>query len=190
MRHRPASEDRLASLRGLALVLGLSLLSAGCATTEGWFAATPEASGRGPAPSESVLAQADDRLRQGEPQVARDLYVLIASGPERDATHARAQFNLAKLYTDPSTGFRDYRLAQLAFERLLKEYPSGDWDREALAWCTALDVLAAREVELESREGELRLREAELTRLKTEAARLGSDLQRLKKIDLNLERRR
>jgi len=34
------------------------------------------------------------------------------------------------------------------------------------------------------------VREAELVRLKMEAARLGSDLQRLKKIDLNLERRR
>jgi|APPan5920702856_1055754.scaffolds.fasta_scaffold64046_1 hypothetical protein len=190
MRHRPTSQDRLTRLRGLAVVLGLSLLSAGCATTAGWFGATPEASRPGPVPSESVLAHADDLLRQGEPQVARDLYVLIASGPERDATHARAQFNLAKLYTDPSTGFRDYRLAQLAFERLLKEYPSGDWDRDALAWCTALDVLATREVELEARDGELHVREAELVRLKMEAARLGSDLQRLKKIDLNLERRR
>ena len=186
MRHRPTSQDRPTRLRGLAVVLGLSLLSAGCATTAGWFGATPEAS----LPSESVLAHADDLLRQGEPQVARDLYVLIASGPERDATHARAQFNLAKLYTDPSTGFRDYRLAQLALERLLKEYPSGDWDRDALAWCTALDVLATREVELEARDGELHVREAELVRLKMEAARLGSDLQRLKKIDLNLERRR
>ena len=36
----------------------------------------------------------------------------------------------------------------------------------------------------------LRVREAELTRLKVESARLGSDLQRLKKIDLDIERRR
>jgi hypothetical protein len=34
------------------------------------------------------------------------------------------------------------------------------------------------------------VREAELTRLKVESARLGSDLQRLKKIDLSIERRR
>jgi hypothetical protein len=34
------------------------------------------------------------------------------------------------------------------------------------------------------------VREAEVARLKGEAARLGTDLQRLKKIDLNLERRR
>ena len=190
MRHRPASQDRLAFLRGLAVVLGLSLLSAGCATTAGWFAATPEASRPGPRSAPSIVAEADGLVRRGQPQVARDLYVLVSAEPERDAVHARALFNLAKLYTDPTTGFRDYRLAQLAFERLLTEYPSGDWDKDARAWCAALTALAAREVELQAREGELHVREAEVARLKGEAARLGTDLQRLKKIDLNLERRR
>jgi hypothetical protein len=33
-------------------------------------------------------------------------------------------------------------------------------------------------------------REAELTRLRSEAAKMAADLQRLKRIDLNLERRR
>ena len=189
MPHRPASQDRLAILRGLAVALALGVLSAGCAATAEWFATTQEASH--PAPSSvSIVDQADDLLRRGQPQEARDLYVLVSAEPERDATHARALFNLARLYTDPSTGFRDYRLAQLAFERLLTDYPSGDWDTDARAWCAALTALAAREVELEARDGELHLREAEVARLKGEAARLGSDLQRLKKIDLNLERRR
>jgi hypothetical protein len=189
MPHRPASQGHLARLRGLAVSLALAVLSAGCATTAEWFAATPEASR--PAPSSvSIVDQADDLLRRGEPQVARDLYVLVSAEPERDAVHARALFNLARLYTDPSTGLRDYRLAQLAFERLLTDYPAGDWDVDARAWCAALTALAAREVELQAREGELHVREAEVSRLKVEAARLGSDLQRLKKIDLNLERRR
>jgi hypothetical protein len=87
-------------------------------------------------------------------------------------------------------GPRDYRAAQLAFDRLLKEYPKGEWEADARAWNAALTDLAAREVELEARDGELRVREAELTRLKVESARLGSDLQRLKKIDLDIERRR
>lgn len=189
MPHRSASQDRLTLLRGLAVALALGVLSAGCAATAEWFATTQEASH--PAPSSvSLVDQADDLLRRGRPQEARDLYVLVSAEPARDATHARALFNLARLYTDPSTGFRDYRLAQLAFERLLTDYPSGDWDMAARAWCAALTALAAREVELEARDGELRLREAEVARLKGEAARLGSDLQRLKKIDLNLERRR
>jgi hypothetical protein len=190
MPHRPASQDRLALLRGLAVTLALGVLSAGCAMTAEWFPATPEASRPEPPSAPSIVAEADDLLRSGQPQVARDLYVLVSAEPERDTVHARALFNLAKLYTDPTTGFRDYRLAQLAFERLLKEYPSGDWDMDARAWCAALTALAAREVELEARDGELHMREAEVARLKGEAARLGTDLQRLKKIDLNLERRR
>ena len=52
------------------------------------------------------------------------------------------------------------------------------------------DFWQRREVELEARDGELGVREAEVARLKGEAARLGSDLQRLRKIDLNFERRR
>ena len=50
--------------------------------------------------------------------------------------------------------------------------------------------LAARGAELGAREAELVTREAEATRLKSEAAKLGADLQRLKRIDMNLERRR
>ncbi|HYS93867.1 MAG TPA: hypothetical protein VEL48_10570, partial [Candidatus Acidoferrales bacterium] len=72
----------------------------------------------------------------------------------------------------------------------LKEYPRGEWEADARAWNAVLSDLAAREVELEARDGELGVREAELARLRVEAARLGSDLQRLRKIDLNLERRR
>jgi hypothetical protein len=187
MHNRPATEEPLPLVRGLLVVLTLGALSGGCAVTQ-WFAATPEASR--PAPPPPVVAEADALVGRGQLLAARDIYARIASEPDRDAAHARALFNLARLYTDPASGFRDYRLAQLAFARLLKEYPSGEWSADARAWSAALDVLATREVELEARDSELRAREAEVTRLKGEAARLGSDLQRLKKIDLNLERRR
>ena len=96
---------------------------------------------------------------------------------------ARALHSLARLYVDPASGLRDYRAAQLAFGRLLMEYPKGEWESEARAWQATLADLVARE-------GELVAREAEATRLKTEAAKLGADLQRLKRIDMNLERRR
>jgi hypothetical protein len=144
-----------------------------------------------------MLARAEELLRQGQPLAARDLYTRIAAEPELDATHARALYSLARLYTDPSSGLRDYRAAHTAFDRLLKDYPKGEWDADARAWQAALTHLAAREVELEARDGELRVRdgelrarEAEMARLRSEAARLGADLQRLRKVDLNLERRR
>jgi hypothetical protein len=175
-------------MRRLVLVLSLGALSAGCASS-GWFGSSSEPS-RATTPPPLTLAHADDLLGQGRPLAARELYARIAAEPERDARHATALYSLARLLTDPAAGPRDYRAAQRAFDRLLKEYPKGEWEADARAWNAALSDLAAREVELEARDGELRVREAELARLKVESARLGSDLQRLKKIDLNLERRR
>ena len=87
------------------------------------------------------------------------------------------------VYVDPTSGLRDYRAARQAFARLLTDYPHGEWESEARTWQAAL-------AELEAREAELVTREAEAARLKTEAVKLGADLQRLKRIDLNLERRR
>jgi hypothetical protein len=82
------------------------------------------------------------------PLAAREIYARIAAEPERDARHASALYNLARLLTDPAAGPRDYRAAQLAFDRLLKEYPKGEWEADARAWNAALTDLAAREVEL------------------------------------------
>lgn len=192
MRHRPPSEGCVNGMRRVVVVLSLGALSAGCTAVD-WFSAKPEIR---PAPA-SMVTRTDDPLRQGQPIAARDLYVRIVAEPVRDAAHARALYNLARLYADPSSGLRDYRAARLAFERLLTEYPKGEWEADARAWNAALGELAAREVdlaarevELEARDGELGVRAAEVARLRSEAARLGADLQRLKRIDLNLERRR
>jgi hypothetical protein len=174
-------------MRRLAVVLSLGVLCGGCAAT-GWLSSKPEESR--PVPPTPIVARSDELVRQGQPLAARDLYARIAAEPARDAAHGRALYNLARLYADPSSGFRDYRAAQIAFDRLLKEYPTGEWEADARAWHAALTDLAAREVELEARSGELGVRETEVARLKSEAARLGADLQRLKKIDLSLERRR
>jgi hypothetical protein len=188
MHDRQSAQGRAGLMRRLVLVLSLGALSAGCGSS-GWFGSSSDAS-RATTPPPLTLAYADDLLGQGRPLAAREIYARIAAEPERDARHASALYNLARLLTDPAAGPRDYRAAQLAFDRLLKEYPKGEWEADARAWNAALTDLAAREVELEARDGELRLREAELTRLKVESARLGSDLQRLKKIDLSIERRR
>jgi hypothetical protein len=187
MHDRQSAQGRARLMRRLVLVLSLGALSAGCASS-GWFGSSSDASRVTPPPLS--LAHADDLLGQGRPLAARELYARIAAEPERDARHGSALYRLARLLTDPAAGPPDYRAAQRAFDRLLNEYPKGEWEADARAWNAALSDLAAREVELEARNGELRVREAELARLKVESARLGSDLKRLKKIDLNLERRR
>jgi len=187
MHDRLPSEDTTRFLKRLIVALSLGALSAGCATS-GSLGTRPEAEAT--TPDAPIVAQANELLRQGQPLAARDLYARIAAEPERDVEHGRALYNLARLLTDPTNGLRDYRAAQAAFDRLLKEYPRDTWEADARAWNAVLADLAAREVELEARDGELGVREAEVARLKGEAARLGGDLQRLRKIDLNLERRR
>ena len=172
-------------MKRLVLVLTLGALCAGCAAVD-WFRAKPEERSE-PA---QLVARADELGRQGKPGPARDLYAEVAAMPVRDPVHARALYDLARLYVDPSSGLRDYRAAKLAFARLLTEYPKGEWESDARAWQTALAELVAREAELAARQAELTMREAETLRLRSEAAKLGADLQRLKRIDLNLERRR
>ena len=179
-------------MRRLVLAVSLAALSAGCATATG-VGVKPEDR---PAPV-SMVTRADNLHRQGQPMAARDLYVQIVAEPDRDAEHARALYNLARLYADPSGGLRDYRAASLAFKRLLMEYPKGEWEADAQAWNTVLGELAVRDDELGKHEAEAaRLKNetmklaAEVARLKNEKMKLAADLERLKRIDLNLERRR
>jgi len=172
-------------MRHLVVALTLGALCTGCGAVD-WFRDKRETRSG----AAQLVGRADELVREGQPSAARDLYARIAAEAPRDAVHARALHSLARLYVDPASGFRDYRAAQLAFGRLLTEYPKGEWESEARAWQATLAELLARKAELVAREAELVTREAEAARLKTEAAKLGADLQRLKRIDMNLERRR
>src|SRR6266508_3623594 len=172
-------------MRRLVVALTLGALCTGCGTVD-WFRDKRETRSE----VAQLVGRADELVREGQPSAARDLYARIAAEAPRDTVHARALHSLARLYVDPASGFRDYRAAQLAFGRLLTEYPKGEWESEARAWQATLAELLARKAELVAREAELVTREAEAARLKTEAAKLGADLQRLKRIDMNLERRR
>lgn len=165
-------------MRRLVVVLTLGALCTGCGTVD-WFRDKRETRSE----AAQLVGRADELVREGQPSSARDLYARIVAEAPGNAVHARALHSLARLYVDPASGLRDYRAAQLAFGRLLAEYPKSEWESEARAWQAALIELAAREAELVTRE-------AEATRLKSEAAKLGADLQRLKRIDMNLERRR
>jgi hypothetical protein len=179
-------------MRRLVVALTLGALCTGCGSVD-WFRDKRETRSE----VAQLVGRADELVREGQPSAARDLYARIVAEVPRDAVHARALHSLARLYVDPASGFRDYRAAQLAFGRLLTEYPKGEWESEARAWQAILAELVAREAELVALEAKLVAleaklvtREAETARLKAEATKLGADLQRLKRIDMNLERRR
>jgi tetratricopeptide (TPR) repeat protein len=145
------------------VALALGTLCAGCAAVD-WVRDRHE----GQSSAAKLVARADELARDGRPGAARDLYDRVVGEATRDSVHARALYNLARLYVDPSSGLRDYRAAQVAFDRLLTEYPKGEWEADARTWRAALTELLMREAE---------------------AARVKANLQRLRGIDLNLERR-
>jgi hypothetical protein len=116
-----------------------------------------------------LIAQAEGLARDGQPQAARETYQLVVKHYREDPARARALYELGRLLVDPSSAARDYRAAYLAFDRLTVEYPESRWTTEARAWRAALGELLARE---------------------GEASRLKEDLRRLKRMDLELEKRR
>ena len=116
-----------------------------------------------------------------------------------------------RLQVDPTSGFRNYRAAHATFSRLLTDFPKSRWEADARAWRATLSDLLAREEEaarlkpqVQSREEEatrlrlqLRWREEETARLKSqlqvseqETSSLKAQIQHLRRVDLNLERRR
>ena len=119
----------MSCMKRLIVVLALGTLFAGCASLD-WFRDKPE----GRSEPARLVARADELARQGQPSAARDLYARVVAGGARGAVHAQALYNLARLYVDPSSGLRDYQSAKLAFERLLTEYPNGEWAPDARAW--------------------------------------------------------
>ena len=129
-------------MRRLVVALTLGVLCTGCGTVD-WFREKREARSE----AAQLVGRADELVREGQPGAARDLYARIVAEAARDAVHARALHSLARLYVDPASGLRDYRAAQLAFGRLLTEYPKGEWESEARAWQATLADLVAREGE-------------------------------------------
>jgi len=172
-------------MRQLVVALTLGALCTGCGAVD-WFQNMRETRSE----AAQLVERADELVHEGKASAARDLYARVAAEAPRDAVHAKALHGLARLYVDPASGLRDYRAAQLAFGRLLTDYPKGEWEPEARAWQATLAELEAGKAALAAREAELVAREVEAARSKAEAAKLGADLQRLKRIDMNLERRR
>jgi outer membrane protein assembly factor BamD (BamD/ComL family) len=145
-----------------ALCLGLLFLLPACSGTP-WWSPNDRVQVR------QVLGKADGLARDGDHAGARALYLQVIQEHPSGQWTARALFRLARLMVTPESPIRDYRQAYRYFDRLLIEHPGSAEADEARAWREALGQLLARE---------------------QEAVRIRQDLERLKKIDTELERRR
>ncbi len=90
---------------------------------------------------------------------------------------------MERLQTDPASGFRNDRAAHAAFSRLLTDFPKSRWGADARAWRATLGDLLAREEEATHLKLQLQSHEEEALGLKAQ-------LQQLRRVDLDLERRR
>jgi len=190
--------------RGLP-ALAVLLLASGC--TAGWLSSSASV----PSEAEQLVARADTLAGTGWDHSARALYERVLREYPGDPAAAPALYNLGRLQVDPTSGFRNYRAAHATFSRLLTDFPNSRWEGEARAWRATLSDLQAREEEATRLKLQVQGREEEATRLKQqlrwreeEAARIKSQLQlreeetsglkaqiqQLRRVDLNLERRR
>jgi tetratricopeptide (TPR) repeat protein len=161
------------------------------------------------------LARADELVRAGRYQDARDTYLRLLEEHPTFPAADHALFSLGRLHALPDNPNRDYREAHRAFDRLVTEFPQSPWTEEARPWRDLLaaliergHALAASEREAERLRQELeqarrrhreevahgrrdseRLRQ-EAERARREAQRLEQYLERLKAMEVELERQR
>lgn len=176
--------------RGTALVVAVAVLSAGCATSEWTWrpwrfdtAPSPAASAvagppaltasRGPASRMAdpvlLVTRANEFAREGMPLAARDLYERVINDYPAHPVRAGALFGLGQLHADAAGPLRDYRIAHLTFGRVLAEHPRSRWESETRLWRGVLNELLTRD---------------------DEAYRLRLQLQKLRRIEVDLDKSR
>lgn len=114
-----------------------------------------------------LVEHADQLAHDGRPVAARDLYERVVREYPGDPARAEALYGLGQLQCDPASPFRDYRAGYTTFGRLLAEHPRSSFEADARRWRATLSELFARDEEM---------------------ARMRSQLQRLKRIEVELER--
>ncbi|HEX9478499.1 MAG TPA: tetratricopeptide repeat protein [Methylomirabilota bacterium] len=154
--------------RGLrALPILLLLVACSTARPTPWTGGSPGRGGSGGATR--MVGYADDLAERGDVQEAFRVYERVLHDYPADPASASALYWLGRLQAAPESQLRNYRAAHAAFSRLLSEYPQSRWESEARAWRAVLGDLLARE---------------------EETARVKIQLERLRRTDLDLERRR
>jgi hypothetical protein len=159
---------------------------AGCASAAPAPPAPPAALSPSPPPSPAalLLTRADSLLEQGSYEAAMEAYGDFAREYPGDGATPRARATRDLLGSLSATSTEVHRINA---EVLRIREQAEDSERELNQ---LRRELVARESELNRVRQELADRQAELARLVAETERLRTDLEKLKNVDLRLERRR
>lgn len=183
--------------RATVVIAAVALLGSGCATIESkwssrswpWPDRTPPSApapviAGPPAPAAPVpttvptnrvgdpvqlVTRANELARDGRPLAARDLYERVIREYPDHPVRAGALFGLGQLQADHASPLRDYRGAHLTFGRVFAEHPRSRWEAEARVWQGLLNELLSRD---------------------DEAHRLRVQLQKLRRIEVDLDKSR
>jgi tetratricopeptide (TPR) repeat protein len=169
-------------LRWIAPLVLLAVSACSTATPAPWGSTELRDPGSSRA-AVQLIAHADDLALRGQARDALAAYERVLREHPGDPAGASALYGLGRLQVAPADGLRNYRAAHRAFSRLLADYPESRWEAEARAWRAVVSDLLARE------EDAARLKE-DAARIKEEAAQLKTQIERLRRTDLELERRR
>ncbi len=155
--------------------LPVLLLLTGCTASQPASRAVPPAAATGstvhprPGAAARLVAYGDELAARGETREAVLTYESVARDYPTDPSAADALYGLGRAQAGATGPARNYRAALTAFTRLLSEYPDSRWTADARAFKAVLNELLARE---------------------EETARLRTQIERLRRTDLELERRR
>jgi hypothetical protein len=134
-----------------------------------------------PDDTQELVSQAEALAHAGSHAQAVAIFEEVAKNPS-SAFVDRALLGLAKSLCNPDYAGHDYRLAFVMADRLVREYPDSRQAVEGRAWRDLLLGYLSRGQEIDRRAMELK-------EILTEQAREKEELERLRRVDLELERR-
>jgi tetratricopeptide (TPR) repeat protein len=101
-----------------------------------------------------------------------------------------ALFNIALIYADPRNPERDYEKSLEFFKRLLTDYPKSPMVEQSRIWSLTLSEILSHGRKITELRHEVMSREEVIRDLEGQLERLNERLERLKQVDIQLERRR
>jgi hypothetical protein len=141
------------------------------------------------------LDWAETLARAGRYAEAQAGYAAVLAPPTAPIGAERALLGLARLALIPENPRRDEREAAGYLDRLLREYPTSAWAPEARTWQDLLTSVGQHRGQVERLRQDVRRHQQEMERLRRDLLREQQDalglrqtLDRLRQIDIELER--